>query len=275
MNRKKLYTLRALLPVTLVLVLVLSALAGTVLAQSSDADQPEALTDDKPVSVPLVGNAAGSFAYYAIDYPGDDSVITITVDAAPSDPVTRKGVGFNVYGPDGTLIAERNPDEGGRAELEYGDTTETDWLVQVYNYIPDQEIQFTIEMTGLTEAEAEAAPEPETPVVPEEEAVAESPLPVSGNLYGVASGDFDLYTLSFAGEEDVTLTLNFVGDNPIIGDGIGMIVYDADGEVARTGSAGDEPGQRELTFTAEPGVQYTLQVYNYIFDLPTVYTVTD
>lgn len=74
---------KEVLAVALACVLCLAVVAAT----PSSADAPQVLRNEQPVSEVLTGNAAGAFAFYAVEYAGDVSVATIELRYAPADPV--------------------------------------------------------------------------------------------------------------------------------------------------------------------------------------------
>lgn len=240
-----------------------------------------------PVSGTLPGKQSGAFAFHTYDYPGDLRVVTIELEFVPADPVTCLGVGFNVYGPGGFLIGEgtrKDETHPGVLGLEYSDDNEAVWLVQVYNYIPDRVIDYTIVARGLPEAPAALTPTQAgptaTPVgpVPTPEVEAESVTgleePVSGSLRGNRAGAYAVYDLTYAGDgSEVTVMMTFVPDNPAISRGVGFVIYGPSGEVARGRRTG-RPTERKATFSSdEPGV-YMIQVYNYVDGVTIHYAVT-
>ncbi len=150
MNRAK-----QMLMWTVVVAMVALGVVLAATAQSTDSREPQQLMDNVPIEGTLTGSRAGAFHYYAIEYPGDLRVVNIELWFAPADPVTRLGVGFNVYGPNGYFIGE-GAEAGGAGDgllrLWYSDAREATWLVQVYNYIPDQTIGYSIVAQGLPRA---------------------------------------------------------------------------------------------------------------------------
>jgi hypothetical protein len=136
---------------------------GASFAQSSDGAGYPTLVNDVPMSGGLTGNRAGAFAYYMLDYPGDLRVVTIELQFAPADPVTRLGFGFNVYGPNGFVIGQGAEDENGDGEpvrLQYSDANKATWLVQVYNYIPGHRVSYALVVRGLPELQLPPGPLP-------------------------------------------------------------------------------------------------------------------
>jgi hypothetical protein len=265
---------KTLLRVFVVCALGLSALA----AAPSSAEAPQALQNEQAVSGVLTGNGGGAFAYYAISYPGDESVVTIELRYDPADPVTNSGVGFNVYGPNGFSIGQGAfvADTGGDGvlRLEYGDDNAATWLVQVYNYIPGASIGYSIMAEGLPATAAQAA-QPATEVVTTPQpAAAAVPLTGSGHLTGNAGGAYAIYKVTVPADgSDMQVTMTWSPDDPIIATGVGFVAYGPSGEVRR-GTGTGNPGERKVTLaTSEPGV-YEIQVYNYIGGLTIQYALS-
>ena len=264
----------------LVVLLACTLSLGTVAAigaESSDA-APEAFLNDLPISGTLTGNAAGAFAFYTLDYPGDESVVAIELRYVPADAVTNSGVGFNVYAPDGYLIGQGVPieDTGGEGLLAllYGDSNEATWLVQVYNYIPDHTISYDIVVKGLPEPEAPVSATPTAVVVAEPETYPTLETLMSGSLVGNGAGSCAFYELSVAEDgPDVSVMMTYAPDDPVITTGVGFVAYGPSGEVARGAGTGI-PGERKVTLASdEPGV-YLIQVYNYIDGVTIHYTLS-
>jgi len=204
-------------------------------------------------------------------------VVTIELQYAPADPVTKAGVGFDVYGPNGFLIGRGHmvEDTGGAGvlRLEYSDSTKAAWLVQVYNYIPDHSISYSIVAQGLlgveakaTETPAEAAAEPQTPSTVKTTG--------AGFLAGNHAGAYAFYDVTVAADApDVAVTMTRSPDDPVIATGVGFVVYGPSGEVRRGAGTGT-PGERIASLAADdPGV-YRVQIYNYIDGLTIQYALS-
>lgn len=260
----------------------LSALLALVLvsvwpAQSGYAAGLPVLLNDAPVAGVLTGNRAGAFSYYSIDYPGDLRVVTIELQFAPADPVTRLGFGFNVYGPNGFVIGRGAEHENGDDEplrLQYSDANKATWLVQVYNYIPGHRVAYSLVARGLPAVQALPGPIPTPTVAPVPASPADLGLAATGTLAGNRSGAFAVYKLDYRGDgSEVVMTMSFTPDDPVIARGVGFVVYGPSGEVSRGQSTG-LPGQRKAVFASrEPGA-YTVQVFNYIQGVVIQYSVT-
>ncbi|MFP3896574.1 MAG: hypothetical protein ACLFV5_07040 [Anaerolineales bacterium] len=245
----------------------------------SDASDPIWLhADDSVATGGLAGSRAGSFVYYAIEYPGDETDVNIRADFAPGDAITLMSVGFNVYGPDGLFIGEGET-VGGAKELTYSADEAATWLIQVYNY-GNVTIDYTIAVEGLSTAEepaeveepveAEEAEEDKEPAE-EEEAVTPEPLNEEDTLVGSRAGAYATYEIAHDGEEELELTLRYAPDEVTTRQGIGMTVYGADGW---SRDATIEDGVRTVNLTDAPAGTYLVQVFNYIDGWEINYTLT-
>jgi len=246
---------------------------GAIAAAPGSATAPAVLWDNQPISHMLTGNGGGAFAYYAIDYPGDGRVVTIELRYVPADPVTKLGVGFQVYGPNGYWIGQglqmANSDGVGVTQLQYSDHNPATWLVQVYNYLPGHNVWYDIVAQGLP-------PVPAAPAAPAPLASppAGSSLAAAGQLVGNGGGAFAKYDLTVpAYSSDVLVTLTWWPDDPVIATGVGFVVYGQSGEVARGDPTG-RPGERSVTLPAGRPGSYLVQIYNYMPGLAIGYVLT-
>jgi hypothetical protein len=280
-------------------------------------DTPEEaarLVNDTPISGLLPGNQAGSFAYFYIDYPGNDVPVTIRTTFRPADPAIRQGLGFNVYGPHGKIGSSHFTPEPGVAEFVGRRSEAARWLIQVYNYRRRPTVSYSVEVQGLPEpagavrspvaqiqATANSAPTPvatdllvEAPTAtmtppplprptptPTSEAVDGIAIPeideteASGVVVGNRGGAFRIYRLpSLEGVQDVRVRMTFTPDTPDITDAVGFTVYGPRGRIASGTGEGGEPGVREATFSLDEEGAYLVQIYNYAEGLPLVYTLT-
>lgn len=247
------------------------------LAEEGTADPHPELGNGVPVGGVLVGNRGGSFAYYTIDYPGDYRVVTIELDFAPADPVTHLAFGFNVYGPNGYVIgqgAEQDEEVEGPVQLKYSDGNEATWLVQVFNYLHNHTVSYSLVVNGLPERKPTPSIVPTPAVVPELESPPQLDLRKGGVLVGRRAGSFAYHELDYAGDRsEIVLKMTFTPDDPIIARGVGLVVYGPSGEVAR-GQPTGHPGERELVFQSEEPGTYLIQVFNYIEGVAITYLIT-
>jgi hypothetical protein len=260
--------------VFVILALGLSALAAT----PGSAQTAPALQNEQEVSGELTGSRAGAFAYYTIDYPGDENVVTIELRYHPADPVTNLGVGFNVYAANGFYIGQGMQVAGtggdGVLQLEYGDNNVATWLVQVYNYLPGVSLSYSIMAEGLPAPAPEVAQPTPQVVTPPETITPTETLSATGALTGSAAGAYAKYELTVPADgSDVQVTMTWSPDDPVIATGVGFVAYGPSGQVRRGAGTGN-PGERKATLAASaPGV-YEIQVYNYITGLTIQYALS-
>lgn len=256
--------------VWLVLVLAVACVGPWgALAATADPSQAERLFNDVPLSGTLTGSRAGAFAYYRIEYPGDDRVIAIELSVTPGDPATMRGVGINLYGPNGFKMGELVPIGSGVAVL-YGDKVRATWIVQVYNYLPDVTVQYSIVAKGLPEVQAPAVRAATAPVMAPAPAAAPR---MSGTLLGNRGGAFARIPLEYAGDgSEARYKLIFSPDDPVVANGVGLTVYGPGGR-AWAGQPTGTPGERVVTFSSGAAGRYELVVHNYIEGLLIQYSV--
>lgn len=235
-----------------------------ILDLGADADHPKLLGNNLSEEGKLLGHGAGAYAFYALDYPGDGRTVTIRLSHAPADPVTRAGVGFWVYASGGQLIGKGAPaaDGAGYLELNASSNRRARWLVQVYNYLPQHSIAYSVTATGLPEFVKAA------PLARLSNSDAANAITLSGSesgvLVGARAGAYAFYKLSYPGDGSrVTVRATFAPDDPVTARGIGLVVYGPSGETI-PGQTTGVPGVREATFSSQVAGDYLIQVYNYI-----------
>ena len=91
-------------------------------------------------------NPGGSFAEFAFDYPGDNSVFTLNMRATPEDTVVLRNVGFEVYDPNGQLVVKGGAQPGlfNNISANVISTMPGSYYVKVYNYDPQTAIDYSI-----------------------------------------------------------------------------------------------------------------------------------
>jgi hypothetical protein len=108
-----------------------------------DDEEPQAPSGEALAeSGKLLGSRAGAFDRYEIAYESDQDV-ELVMRYTPDDPTIRAGVGMTIYGPDG-WSREATVRDGERAVTIANGPTGT-YIVQIYNYIEDLEISYTLE----------------------------------------------------------------------------------------------------------------------------------
>jgi hypothetical protein len=239
----------------------------------ADADHPKILGNNLSLESKLLGDSAGAYAFYALDYPGDARTVTIKLSYTPADPVTRAGFGFCVYAPGGQLIGKGVPaaDGAGYLELHASSARRARWLVQVYNYLPQHPVTYSVVATGLPEV-VKGAPSARLTNVDAASAIALEG-PTSGTLIGARAGAYAFYKLSYPGDGSlVTVRATLSPDDPVTARGIGLVIYSPSGEAIIGQST--SPGVREATFSSRVAGDYLIQIYNYIEGLALRFTLS-
>jgi hypothetical protein len=249
--------------------------SGRAAGRGGDANHPRMLTTEATSRGSLYGSSAGAYAYYAVDYPGDGRMVTIRVAYAPADPVTRGGFGFRVYAPGGQPLGRGTPapDSVGALELHASGAKRVRWLVQVYNYLPGQRVDYSVAAAGLPASTERPS---STSRLPNADAGSAATLGAaeSGVLVGARAGAYAFYKFAYAGNGAVvTVSAAFAADDPVISDGVGLVVYGPLGE-AVAGQKTGTPGLRVATFASRAAGTCLVQVYNYVDGLALRYTVS-
>lgn len=101
----------------------------------------------------IVGNSGGSFAYFGLNYQGNDEKITVSMGFKPGRNVTGQGVGVNLYrGAD--LVATSTFTDGrtlaeGVAFFSYSSDQAGLYVIQAYNYIEGVTADYSLYALGL------------------------------------------------------------------------------------------------------------------------------
>ena len=109
---------------------------------------PAAPASDGSLSGRLAKGTKGHFDTFELTYPGDQSVYTINMQVFPDDAKVLKDVGFKVYDPTGKTVAQSGPQQSLRPNVSGNliSTVQGTFVVQVYNYDPDLDIDYTISL---------------------------------------------------------------------------------------------------------------------------------
>ena len=110
------------------------------------ASNPIQLTAGKAISGTLAGDGGGSYVYYTIDYPGDGSTQTVTVNYSPTGIDVGNGVSVSIYQDGTTLNSESGSasSQPGTLAVGYTSLTKGPVLIQIANYNPSPTISYTI-----------------------------------------------------------------------------------------------------------------------------------
>lgn len=267
------------------------ALLLSLAAAPAAAEHPN---DDPVRALPFTGRAggdiegappmlaAGRFAFYTFQYPGDGSTLTVEAEITPGDPVSASRAGVSIYGPTaGKLYAtagQTGTHPSHRAE--FSSSEAGTYVLQVFNYNVTP-IRYDVAIAGLppqpsptplpTASEptgAQPTPTP-TPLAVGENTTAERAIvlsgPVEGTLRGDPAGSFHFYRFDYPGDGSA-VRLDLSVDPPDAGPGLtsGAIVYGptAGREYLRAGFE-NRPSPQSGTFRSTEAGTYLVQVASY------------
>ncbi len=131
-----------------------TGLAGPapVVSGNTDAGHAVVLTSAQPgARGTLVGNGGGSFNYYLVAYPGNQSKLALSITYPSLGSASPSALGFNVY--DGSnLVARINPSDDGTGifsgEWGYQDANAKTFGIQVFNYAPGVSVSYVFYQVG-------------------------------------------------------------------------------------------------------------------------------
>ncbi len=258
----------------LALILALTGVSGVL---ASEAVKP--LPSDTEVGGVIVGNAAGSFHYYEIAYPGGSAALDVSLWYTPADPVTSSAFGLNVYGSNG-FEGQATPDASGVPGLlgfSYSADDATTLLFQIYNYLDGAAVSYGITTTGLPEmatTTTEPAATAPAPAAVETTLVAGSGQH-GGTLIGNPAGAFVMYEIAYPGDEvKLTVELRYSPADTVTSSAFGLNVYSYGGFSGRGEPKADgEPGVFEFSYSSADATTLVVQVYNYLDGWPVSFTL--
>jgi hypothetical protein len=217
--------------------------------------------------------ARTGFNYFYVDYPGGRTNMTLTLGYSPIQSGSDKAVGFNLYRPDTTVkegaVVVGFGSETGRNESSAtsgftysGDAAER-FLLQVFNYLPNTSVNYTLIVSGLAGPVADAGDVSS----PDRAFVLNLSQPAArGTLPGDRTGRFHYYLIPYPGSNrEVRVTVS-TEPNQQIGDGqFGFNLYNGATQVGTTQASQDSKSRRTATLTINQADAPTLgvQIYNY------------
>lgn len=223
----------------------------------------------------LTGNAAGSYAYYTFDYPGDGSVGTITINVSPAEPTLENAVGATLYQA-GLTLATMNavsPTPGTNA-VTFSSSTKGPVLVVVYNYDQGATASYRLALSGVTPVSTGPGPTPTPSFGP-----SPTPLPAgatprtatpldksaSSTLAGNPAGSFAYYTVQYPGDGSVqTVTLNYSPGGADVGTAVTLSAFQNGVTLASlNGTHGTAPGVLPISYSSTTKGTVLIQIANY------------
>ena len=256
----------------LALGLAVTALAATPDGRTAATAIP--LSTSQSASGSLVGSAAGSYAYYTVDYPGDGSVGTVGLTISPTDAWIANAVGVTIYQA-GNQITTSNVlgDVPGHKALTFSSTTRGPMLVLVYDYWPGTTVSYRLTLSGVSPFTTPTLPtSTPTPAFALPTRVASTPsgavtltTSASGTLQGNPAGQFAYYTLDYPGDgspQRVNLEYSPGGVN--VGNAIVLSVYQNGQTLASLdGSHAVAPGRLVVSYSSTMAGPVLIQIANY------------
>lgn len=223
----------------------------------------------------LTGSAAGSYAYYTFDYPGNGSVGTLAITVSPAEPTLENAVGATLYQA-GLTLATMNavsPTPGMNA-VTFSSSTKGPVLIVVYNYDQGATATYHLALSGVAAPSTTIAPTPTPSFGP-----SPTPLPAgatsntphaltgsaSGTLPGNPAGSFAFYTVDYPGDGSVqTVTLTFSPGGVNVGNAIVLSAFQNGTTLASlNGSHGTSPGVLPISYSSTTKGPVLIQIANY------------
>jgi hypothetical protein len=142
--------------ITINYTLIVSGLAGPVVEAGdvSSPDRAQLLAPNAQLAARGVfkGDPSGRFQYFLFPYPGGNRVVRVNVTAAANANIGDGQFGVNLYdGANQVGTAQAGVDDRGRRSativINQGDARL--FGIQVYNYTPGVEVQYTVAVTGV------------------------------------------------------------------------------------------------------------------------------
>ncbi|NLG27475.1 MAG: hypothetical protein GX557_06165 [Chloroflexi bacterium] len=262
--------LKRLVPV-LVSVALLMLSSVTVLAE--DSQQPRSLVNDQAIGNVLAGDAAGSFDYYRLSYPGNSTDVRIQVSVSPYSAIAERSAGFHVYGPNGRVDSGDWKSDDCVLEVTYQEEDPAELTIQVFNY-GSSPITYTIAVRGLSQVTAETPVESSASETIEIDVATAPTASCQGALLGNPGGAVALHKFHYAGDEsDCVVSLSIDPGDPCFGTAFGLNIFAPDGSLAARGEHTDLYSVVQATLNSDVVGDYTAQVYNYTDGTMLYYTM--
>ncbi|TAK23335.1 MAG: hypothetical protein EPO26_08815 [Chloroflexota bacterium] len=229
----------------------------------------------------ILGPAAGgAFRYYPIDYPGGRTKMSMTIGYGPLAFHSDQAVGFNLYrsDPDGPMLigsgSESGRNESTATEVFTLEAEEAQrYLLQVFNYLPGTEIQYTLIVTGMTGAIAEI---PGVTDPARAFALSAAQTAARSELSGDRAGRYHFYSLLHpGGDRELRITVT-VEPSALSSGEFGLNIF-KDADRIGTADANVTTKTRRvatLTMRENDTRWFGIQVYNYAAGVAGRYIIT-
>jgi hypothetical protein len=262
---------------------------ATVTASASNTSPGTAATVSAVNAVlggSLVGNAAGAFHYYTLNYPGGNSPLTVTMNATPVYNGQGQGYGFNLYRPSSngsspTLVATGYT----TAQIANGTSnsmtiTQTihgqsasQYQLQVYNYWPNVSISYGITVTGLSGPTPPASGNSDSAHA----IVLNSARPgATGTLAGNHGGTYAFYLVNYPGQmSQFYLSVTYSQLNGAPDNALGFQVFEGAQLEATVNPSDDGTGVHSAvwTYQNQDPTTFGIEVFNYAPGATVSYTI--
>jgi hypothetical protein len=114
------------------------------------AASPLVMPQDMTASGTIVGGRSGAFRFYTLSYPGGVTG-TIALHVNPIDSNTTNAVGVNLYHEGANLLTMNGLGSiPGSNSGSFSSPTAGPILIEVYNYLPGQEVTYSFEVMGIS-----------------------------------------------------------------------------------------------------------------------------
>jgi hypothetical protein len=263
--------------IVVALALTTAAFAATTDGKSAGTALPLTGT----LSGSLKGSLAGTFAYYTFDYPGDGSQGTITLNLTPSGTGVANAFGVSLW-QNGTRIGNASGvgSTPGSNNLFFTSSVAGPILTQVYNYNDGVTVDYTITLSGVSQAtapstQASAAATP-TPTPGSSSGPIALTTPASGTLPGNEDGSFVYYTYNTPGDGSTqSVTLDYSPKGNDVGNAVFLSLFENGQPIATgQGSQSQTLGHLVVSYASTTPGPVLVQIGNYNMATTIDYTLS-
>jgi hypothetical protein len=257
--------------------------ASAVVAQNNTTPDQSAQVGSINASLggTIVGTSAGAFQYFIFHYPGGNTPLAVTLNAAPAYTGQGQAYGFNLYrvgaGPGSAPVASgivTSADTNSETiSATVTNRSATTYQLQVFNYWPNTSVTYGITVTGLagTIIQASGNTDAGHAVV-----LNSAQSGASESLAGASGGSFDYFLVSYPGNNSsfaLSVTYSQTGGAP--DQALGFNVYNGSTLVVTTNAADDGTGVQSGVWNYQnaSAATFGVQVFNYASGTTVSYTL--